>query len=976
MKIRVVNRDHNLIRSNKGSTLITVIVAIAFVTILTSIILGTTVMNVRMKGIDKQTKDDFYKAEKAMNDIYTGIGEHLAEKAGEYYEDAFERVGTENGGVDYHLAEEASKKFRLDFCTYAGTYLQGLGVTGLEKFIEPKIPADRIDGEAVEGVGSDVIYQDRHGDSKPLGTPLTAADEKTARIVLPNVRVSSTDKSGFRTVIMTDIVINVPHLDFLGSNVDVSDYGLIANKGLYITGGDGVNNGIITGNVYAGIHEFDSSIDDEEYYEFNDAYSKKDKKALAGGINILGKKVVFKSNYIVSKGDINLSGTKPQLKVYTPSSEDGANLANLWFTSLRTISTASLPEQTEPEADPETNPTIDINANVFAFNDLAINADNSSIRIKGNYYGYNDKTLVPLGERTDKTREEARNSAIIINGSKAYLDMKEINNFVLMGKAYIDFTSDRNTIENSTNDQVVPTAEGVALKTNQQLYLMPPDFLVGANPVEVEAGDYEFLLKISKSELEKWFGYDFLDTSVAGESSEGNPDPPAKSIHNKYNVSSKVKLADDTETTRQVFYDYLVFDEREGEDNNWMPTYDVGSLGTETKDEKYIVKKKPDGSYQIDKYTRSGDTLGTGGSISSKAMFFLKIMMAENAYEYTYSQRALDSDERARNMTKLSDYIDYKEEGMVQPSEYRLYQRIKLSMGYGYFDLSQCVVGNRADPGEANYYAKNAVVNYEKATVIKDDGRSVQEIQSNVLDNTKGMLRYAGYPGNLYNRYKWLCTQLNGKEDNLLETDPLDPDAGKEDAKKEWKISTDAPLSHFVDKSLLNDRSVSAKIGDADEAGLKIGAYGVVVPYKGKLVIKTGADGSIPGEFPSDYLVSSKTFKGVAIVDGDIVVGENVDIDGLLIATGTITLSGNNNVTYDRGLIQSRIDKEMDLIRKDESVDGGYKDYHLINYLIRIKPNGMKVKMYDVTPGTRKEREEIEADYNDFMHYENWKKSE
>ena len=65
--------------NNEGSTLITVIVAIAFVTILVTIILGTTVVNVRMKGIDRRTHDDFYYAEKSLNDIYTGLGQEFVQ---------------------------------------------------------------------------------------------------------------------------------------------------------------------------------------------------------------------------------------------------------------------------------------------------------------------------------------------------------------------------------------------------------------------------------------------------------------------------------------------------------------------------------------------------------------------------------------------------------------------------------------------------------------------------------------------------------------------------------------------------------------------------------------------------------------------------------------------------------------------------------------------------------------------------------
>ena len=100
---------HNNSIGNSGSTLITVIVAIGFVTILTSIILGTSVMNVQMKSMDRRSKDDFYYAEKALNDIYTGLGQETASIAGQHYEQAFKNVGMEISGVDYSFSEEAEK---------------------------------------------------------------------------------------------------------------------------------------------------------------------------------------------------------------------------------------------------------------------------------------------------------------------------------------------------------------------------------------------------------------------------------------------------------------------------------------------------------------------------------------------------------------------------------------------------------------------------------------------------------------------------------------------------------------------------------------------------------------------------------------------------------------------------------------------------------------------------------------------------
>lgn len=495
---------------------------------------------------------------------------------------------------------------------------------------------------------------------------------------------------------------------------------------------------------------------DKTFGERTDKWSR---TPIYGGINIKDGKVTFDGNYIISKGDINLSGNNPQIEV---NSTAGENLANLWFTSMRTITYR--PDEVSGDyiganiTNAATDPTININANIFALNDLTLNADKSSAVIKGNYYGYNEGGLADILHK--KTgRDDGGNSAIIVNGSKSSLDMKGINNFVLMGKAYIDFTSDKATDANAMDaaigldptsySEVVPTAESVAIKTNQQLYLVPPDFLDGPNPVEDSSDSHTFTINISNADLQKWFGYRYLNSSA---------------IHKGY----KVKLTSAMGGSN-VFYDYLIFDDSA----TWKPQT-VSTLGAEDANTVYIVKKDGD-TFKIVKYTKSTDELGTGGSISSKAMFFLKIMMSETAYEYAF-QNGSDTDIPApsaeendpsttparKEQLREERYKQYKEikEGKVsiQPSEYRLRERINLSMTNSeYFDLSKCVVGDSA--ADAHYYAKNAVINYEKSGGV---------MQSNVLDNTDGMGRYAGYTQNLFHRYVYLCTKLDGKEKNYL----------------------------------------------------------------------------------------------------------------------------------------------------------------------------------------------------------------
>ena len=153
--------------------------------------------------------------------------------------------------------------------------------------------------------------------------------------------------------------------------------------------------------------------------------------------------------------------------------------------------------------------------------------------------------------------------------------------------------------------------------------------------------------------------------------------------------------------------------------------------------------------------------------------------------------------------------------------------------------------------------------------------------------------------------------------------------------------------------------------------GLKPGAFGVVIATR-------PLSGTLKLDDPSITKIGDHTFKGIAIVDGNIEVPNGYAVDGLLMATGAIILKGNNTITYDRGLVQSRIDKEIDVIKNDDTAATwaaavANKDYLLIKYL--TKSNGTSL-LYEVQPGTKVKRDRIEADYNEFVHYENWHKGE
>ncbi len=891
-------------RDNKGSTLITVIVAIAFVTILASIILGTTVVNMSMKGIDRRVKDDFYYAERGMSDVFIGVGQVAAEDAGDEYEAAFKQIGT-----TFETGQEAANEFKATFLAAVLDEFDEADeddrIALFDKYVVKSYLSTRIKSVAVTGVGE---VKFRKTDGSPTDSlDVTKLDEYSG-VVIPQVSVTATDHNDYRSTVTSDIVIECPTVDFLGTNAEITDYAIIGCQGVYFTGSGTVD---VSGNIYGGVHESANSKDNLIHHSLPSGYTP-----LYGGINVYGSNVKLKSNYVVSKGDINVMGNGSALTV--ESVNTSTDIPAVWCDSMRTVS---------PPAGTTPSSTVTINnANVFALNDLELNANDSTVKIKGDYYGYNDKTIATedslagavanSGNSLDYDDERVDNdsSAIIINGNHCMLDLSETHTLVLMGKAFVDFSS-KGTVPTGF-EKVAASAEALALQPNQQLYVVPTDFMTSPNPCTSDnypAGGFE--LNKTKSELDTWFGYKYVEN----QDHTWNADDIVNDIYETYAVDIPMEGG-----TERVYYAYLKFNDLLWIDNDPDPN---------KVDYRIAMYRNPENLSEMIPVPK--EKLGLGGSVSSKAAFFDEIMTATGD-----------------TSTEL------------QPSAYRLREKIKKSITYNqHFNLQSVLVNNS---GSEVIYGRNAIVSY--------DNRPGVSFTPTVRGNTDGLERFAGYPQNLFKRYQLLCVYLNGKEDKALgasidftegeKTKILGGTEEGEAIEGDWVIyHTDpedsshspvtSPMDHFV---LLGEMAGVDTTADEDDVYLESDDSNAAF---GQCVVKTVAAGSA-------YTID-EDFKGVAFINGDVEIDGGVTVDGLIMATGTITINGGGTaINANKGIVQSRVDKELSLVEKGSD----YEDNFLIKYLTSDGAN----RIYSVDPGSKREENRIKPDYNSFMHYENWQK--
>ena len=528
-------------KDNKGSVMITVLVAFLFVAVLASIILATVTVNFKMRSIDRRTKDEFYYAEKALNDLYNGIGQECSEIMGETYNDVLSKYKKSDDST-YMDEEEAYKSFKKAFVT---AFYKDIAQNQADKFsayvvkdTSKKGSSDKASRAIVKNYGTIKYYNNSsRSESYTISSESDANIEKVGLIVIEGVKVQSNpdanENVGYISEINTDIVVEVPRVSFFTTNNRAYDYAILANDGIELE-----SNAIIkaNGNVYGGTLPFTEIADNVSSYK---------KAADYGGItlNDNSKFEINDAAYVVSGGDITLNGGELSIN------QKNTMLNNqIWFENIEVNSPS----------------VINVNGDLFAADDLQINsgADGSTVIIKGSYYGYNDgkQQMTGVGGTNKLTTKKAiitslndyeksadgdnissRSSAIVINAKEAKVDMSELKTLLLCGNAFINHMSkDKiepgSDIQNNRKAETPPKTdylkliinagkisdasvpESVALKMTQDIILMPTEFLKDANPrisnpriCESRDSDPFVSDEIPKRIPSDWFGLSYID---------------------------------------------------------------------------------------------------------------------------------------------------------------------------------------------------------------------------------------------------------------------------------------------------------------------------------------------------------------------------------------------------------------------------------------------------------------------------------
>lgn len=414
-------------KNNRGSGIVTVLVAVIFLSSFGSLLLMLSYTGMEMRVSDRKGKENLYDASAVMDQMSAGVQEICSDAIVSAYSNTLYLYNYYGSDV----TAEFQKNYRDSITSWKGAYVDGSG-----DIVYPEDPGySALLGRLISTDGVDYIYNPSVLkamviDNADGNVEITAANGKNGMgyvrnlnqeiisgenplpIVLEGVTVSF-EKDGRSTNIISDITIDYPSIGYSNNtyNADgINQYACIARGSFIQEGNQG--DSTVNGNAYFGDVQLRGSSSDST--------------------------MEFKSDgQFVIAGDVNVTGTADNRFKVAPGSALWADNIKL---GTRTASgKANLLGQT------------------YVANDLVLNKNSSAV-LGGSYYGF--------GSSQDTA---SQSGAILVNGEGASLTFgasgTPLDYLMLCGRSFVG------------SSDTVAMGESISVKENQKAYLLPPEML-------------------------------------------------------------------------------------------------------------------------------------------------------------------------------------------------------------------------------------------------------------------------------------------------------------------------------------------------------------------------------------------------------------------------------------------------------------------------------------------------------------------
>lgn len=442
--------------NNKGDTLAIVLIGMFVLSILGTLILGVTATNFNMKVNDKKAESTFYYAEKAIDEVYAGIGREVMGCIQEQYTDVLQKYYSNNKNAKdasstYAATEDFAEKVRnkltdlymdddnkIDPAGTAGTDKLNGRILELDTSVTPTVSGKYIKNiTSVTGNEFTLSGADNYKFAifSPTSNPTTikymkkettttsyvdlaSVDnyEDVDRIEIKNfgIRCDSTS-NGYSSSIVTDFVIDIPNItiDLSDSKVGGDNLGDLAKYSLIAQGHHLIHDYVIgnrvdnTKNPAISIADSSNIVINGNVYADGNVYGADTVPATSD------RPLYYKNNNTLLNRNASVGvGKNVRLdinsKVFacmndfsvqrgaevTMGNKDGDDAIDA-LNSLQFYVNNIKTEKTENSTS-SNNTVIDIKGNCIVKDDLQLDGDYNRITLAGNYFGYGYRGLLDV----------------------------------------------------------------------------------------------------------------------------------------------------------------------------------------------------------------------------------------------------------------------------------------------------------------------------------------------------------------------------------------------------------------------------------------------------------------------------------------------------------------------------------------------------------------------------------------------------
>ena len=478
-------RSTSRLKENKGSSLIMTLVVVSFIAVIAMTVMTLALSSYKIKAMEARTRNAFYNADMAVDEIYSGLAADAYSELAESYDYVIGNLLEVDGDSVTMIDNTAANKLLRNtyFCNACfAIFGESYGMSD-EKDIKKKIEDELTAGGTLSSVNltelsdklrsyiSDVYKDASSGSEIDINVgqrpQILMVDDAINSVIIKDVTITYQNlRTDYFSQLTTDYEIVFPEkadINIVDDDSDIlqsfRDYAIVSNK--YINSMGSIN---VNGGIYANL-----------------------------GINHQGAsespsllRLTVNGGNIVTNGLIQLSQNA------------AVTLGNgrIWADNIELI-----------DSDLVINP----DASAYVADDLTLTqgSKSNSVTISGDYYGY---SIEGHGiNSADAT--PAKSSAIIINSKKSKLDFSNIRTLILGGYGWVVYNEGS---ADPGDESYYRTGESIAVRYAQTAYVLPaswngiindnffaknllnPAQRVIANPVE--GGEYEYYYNFSSGD--------------------------------------------------------------------------------------------------------------------------------------------------------------------------------------------------------------------------------------------------------------------------------------------------------------------------------------------------------------------------------------------------------------------------------------------------------------------------------------------